>query len=285
MPVAICGINPGRLKCSIGTYLAIFKQPNANNLKNIFNIEGKVALVTGSTGALGSTFARGLAEHGATVILNGRKKEKLVQKVQELRDDGLKSYGYVFDITNHDQVYQSVEIIEKEIGPIDILVNNAGITLRAPLEDFKDEDWNAVIGTNLTGTYVVAKSVVQSMIKRNSGKIINIGSVQSELGRPTIAPYAASKGGIKMLTKGMATDWAKFNIQVNGIGPGYFRTELTKPLYDNPEFNAWLCGRTPSNRWGEPEELLGALLFLSSEASNYVNGHMLYVDGGLLSSV
>lgn len=254
-------------------------------MKNIFNIEGKVALVTGSTGALGNTFARGLAEHGATVILNGRKKEKLDQKVQELRGDGLKAFGYVFDITKSDMVGSAIEEIEKEVGPIDILVNNAGINLRAPLEDFKEEDWNAVIGINLTGAYVVAKAVVKSMINRKSGKIINIGSVQSELGRPTIAPYAASKGGIKMLTKGMAIDWAKYNIQVNGIGPGYFKTELTKPLYENPEFDAWLCGRTPSNRWGEPEELLGALLFLSSEASSYVNGHMVYVDGGLISSV
>jgi len=256
-----------------------------NQVKSIFNIKDKVALVTGSTGALGSTFARGLAAHGAVVILNGRNKDKLDQKVSQLKSEGVKAFGYVFDVTNSEQVNDAISKIEKEVGPIDILVNNAGTNLRAPLEDFKDEDWNTVIGINLTGAYLVAKAAVHSMIKRKSGKIINIGSVQSELGRNTIAPYAASKGGLKMLTKGMAIDWAKYNIQVNGIGPGYFKTELTQPLYENPEFDAWLCGRTPSNRWGEPEELLGALLFLSSSASSYVNGHMLYVDGGLISSV
>ncbi len=254
-------------------------------MKNIFSIEGKVALVTGSTGALGNTFARGLAQHGATVILNGRNNAKLVEKVQELVDEGFKAYGFAFDVTQSEEINLAISRIEKEVGPVDILVNNAGINLRASLEEFKNEDWDKVIGINLTGPYLVAKAVVQSMIKRKSGKIINIGSVQNELGRPTIAPYAASKGGLKMLTKGMATDWAKYNIQVNGIGPGYFKTEMTKPLYENPEFDAWLCGRTPSNRWGDPEELMGALLFLASDASSYVNGHMIYVDGGLLASV
>jgi gluconate 5-dehydrogenase len=252
---------------------------------NIFNIKGKVALVTGSTGALGNTFARGLAQHGATVILNGRNNAKLVEKVQELVDEGFKAYGFAFDVTRSEEINVAISRIENEVGPVDILVNNAGINLRASLEEFKNEDWDKVIGINLTGPYLVAKAVVQSMIKRKSGKIINIGSVQNELGRPTIAPYAASKGGLKMLTKGMATDWAKYNIQVNGIGPGYFKTEMTKPLYENPEFDAWLCGRTPSNRWGDPEELMGALLFLASDASSYVNGHMIYVDGGLLASV
>ncbi len=254
-------------------------------MKNIFSIKEKVALVTGSTGALGNTFARGLAQHGATVILNGRNNAKLVEKVQELVDEGFKVYGFAFDVTRSEEINLAISRIEKEIGPVDILVNNAGINLRASLEEFKNEDWDKVIGINLTGPYLVAKAVVQSMIKRKSGKIINIGSVQNELGRPTIAPYAASKGGLKMLTKGMATDWAKYNIQVNGIGPGYFKTEMTKPLYENPEFDAWLCGRTPSKRWGDPEELMGALLFLASEASSYVNGHMIYVDGGLLASV
>lgn len=254
-------------------------------MKNIFNIKGKVALVTGSTGALGNTFARGLAQHGATVILNGRNNAKLVEKVQELVDEGFKAYGFAFDVTRSEEINLAISRIENEVGPVDILVNNAGINLRASLEEFKNEDWDKVIGINLTGPYLVAKAVVQSMIKQKSGKIINIGSVQNELGRPTIAPYAASKGGLKMLTKGMATDWAKYNIQVNGIGPGYFKTEMTKPLYENPEFDAWLCGRTPSNRWGDPEELMGALLFLASDASSYVNGHMIYVDGGLLASV
>jgi len=254
-------------------------------MKNIFNIEGKVALITGSTGALGNSFAWGLARQGVTVILNGRNAKTLDEKVKELNDQGLQAHGYLFDVSNSEAVNKEVLDIEREVGPIDILVNNAGINPRAPLEDFSDEDWNNVINVNLTGAYIVAKAVVQTMIRRKSGKIINIGSVQCELGRPTIAPYAASKGGLKMLTKGMAIDWAKYNIQVNGIGPGYFKTELTKPLYENPEFDAWLCDRTPSNRWGNPEELLGALLFLASDASSYVNGQMVYVDGGLLASV
>jgi gluconate 5-dehydrogenase len=253
--------------------------------QNIFNIRGKIALVTGSTGALGFTFARGLAENGARVILNGRNPGKLKQKVQALRDENLDVEGYAFDVTKSEEVNTSIQKIEDQVGPVDILINNAGITLRAPLEEFNDEDWHTVIETNLTGPYLVAKAVAKNMIKRERGKIINIGSVQSEVGRPTIAPYTASKGGIKLLTQGMAIDWARYNIQVNGIGPGYFKTEMTKPLYENPEFDEWLCNRTPSNRWGEPEELIGAMLFLASDASSYVNGHMLYVDGGLLSSV
>lgn len=252
---------------------------------NIFDVKGKLALVTGSTGALGNTFARGLAEQGARVILNGRNEAKLREKVHELVNEGYKAYGYVFDVANAPEVNEAIAKIEVELGPLDILVNNAGVNIRAPLEEFKDEDWDQVIGVNLTAPYIVAKAVVQSMIKRKSGKIINIGSVQNELGRPTIAPYTASKGGLKNLTKGMAIDWAKYNIQVNGIGPGYFKTDLTKALWEDPEFDAWLCGRTPSNRWGNPEELLGALLFLASDASSYVNGHMIYVDGGMIASV
>lgn len=252
---------------------------------DIFSVKGKVALITGSTGALGNTFARGLAQHGAKVVLNGRNSAKVDEKVQELVDEGFKAYGSVFDVTQSEEIHKAISRIEMEVGPVDILVNNAGINIRASLEEFKEEDWEKVIGINLTGPYLMAKAVVQSMIKRKSGKIINIGSVQNELGRPTIAPYAATKGGLKMLTKGMATDWAKYNIQVNGIGPGYFKTDMTKPLYENPEFDAWLKDRTPSHRWGDPKELIGALLFLASEASSYINGHMIYVDGGLLASV
>lgn len=254
-------------------------------MSDLFDIKGKSALITGSTGALGFTFARGLAQHGATVVLNGRNQGKLDQKVEELTGDGYKAYGSAFDITDSQQVSEAVQEIEKKIGYIDILVNNAGITLRAPLEEFSDEDWHTVIDTNLNGAFLVSRAVVKSMIRRKSGKIINIGSVQSEIGRITIAPYTAAKGGLKNLTKGMAIDWARYGIQVNGIGPGYFKTEMTRSLYEDPEFNEWLCNRTPSNRWGDPEELIGALIFLSSSASSYVNGHMLYVDGGLLASV
>jgi len=170
-----------------------FKKPNTNKLKNLFNVEGKTALITGSTGALGYSFARGLASHGANVILNGRNQARLDQRIRELKDDGLKAYGYAFDIANSGDVYQAIENIENEIGPIDILINNAGINVRAPLEEFKDEDWHKIIGINLTGAYLVAKAVSKSMIRQKSGKIVNIGSVQSELGRSTIAPYAASK--------------------------------------------------------------------------------------------
>ncbi len=251
----------------------------------LFSVEGKTALVTGSTGGLGLSLARGLAESGAITIINGRNKQKVQARVGELKESGFTVYGFPFDITSGAEVQKTVEQIFQEVGPIDILVNNAGTNIRASLEDFDDKEWKTVLDTNLTGAYLVSKAVVKEMIKRRSGKIINIGSVQSELGRPTIAAYAASKGGIKMLTKGMAADWARYNIQINGIGPGYFKTELTKPLYENPEFDEWLRSRTPSNRWGDPEELVGALLFLSSDASNYVNGHMLYVDGGLTSVV
>lgn len=263
----------------------IFGKTNYRTVKNIFSIEGKIALVTGSTGGLGFAFARGLAQHGARVILNGRNSEKLQARMRDLDKEGFEVSGYVFDVSKAEEVNAAIQKIEKDLGTIDILVNNAGITVRTVLDEFKDKDWEAILGVNLTGAYLVAKAVVPSMIKRKSGKIINIGSVQSELGRPGIAPYAASKGGIKMLTKGMAVDWAKHNIQVNGIGPGYFKTEMTRALHENPESDAWLRGRTPSERWGEPDELLGALLFLASDASSYVNGHMLYVDGGLLASV
>lgn len=254
-------------------------------MKNLFSVEGKTAIVTGAAGGLGFTFARGLAIHGARVVLNGRNRDKLEHQIEILRQEGLGGYAYPFDVTISDQVNHSVQLIEDEVGPVDILVNNAGINIRAPLEDYSDEDWDRIISTNLTGPYLIAKAVAKHMIKRRNGKIINIGSVQSELGRPSITPYTASKGGIKMLTKGMATEWARYNIQVNGIGPGYFRTEMTRPLYEDPEFDAWLCSRTPGRRWGDPDELLGALLFLCSEASSYVNGHILYVDGGLLSAV
>lgn len=254
-------------------------------INELFDIEGKIALITGSTGGLGQAFGTALCENGAIVILNGRDVKKLEAQTSKFKELGYKVFGYPFDLTNSKQIENVIQKINSEVGIIDILVNNAGVTIRTPLEDFNDDDWDTIIGTNLTGAYKISKAVAKGMIKQKSGKIINIGSMQSELGRPSITPYAASKGGLKMLTKGMAVEWAKYNIQTNGIGPGYFKTEMTQALYENPEFDKWLCSRTPSKRWGDPEELIGALLFLASSASSYINGQMIYVDGGLLAGV
>jgi len=252
---------------------------------HLFNVKDLNVLITGSSGGLGFIFAEGLASRGARVIINGRNNEKLKQARNLLKGKGYDIHSYVFDVSNPAEVITTVKIIEKEHGPIDVLVNNAGINIRTELENFPIDDWNKVMETNLSGAFYTSKAVVGNMIQRGKGKIINICSMQSELGRPTISPYAAAKGGLKMLTRGMAVEWGKYNIQVNGIGPGYFKTEMTRALFENPEFDKWLCSRTPANRWGSPEELLGALIFLSSSSSSYVNGQILYVDGGLLASV
>ena len=252
---------------------------------HLFDIKGKRVLITGSTSGLGYMLAEGLAKAGAELILNGRTPEKVDEAVETFVKQGFKATGYVFDITDSGEVENQIAAIEKKLGQIDILVNNAGIQHRAPLEDFPAEEWNRIMNTNLTGAFIVSKAVVKSMIKRKSGKIINICSLQSELGRATITPYATAKGGLKMLTKGMATEWAKHNIQVNAIGPGYFKTSMTKALYENPEFDSWLCNRTPAHRWGNPEELVGTLIYLSSEASSFLNGQIIYVDGGITASI
>jgi gluconate 5-dehydrogenase len=252
---------------------------------DLFDLTGKVALVTGSSRGLGYTIAEGLGRAGATVVLNGVNTERLNQSVIELKNAGINTHGAAFDVTDGAQIQEQVARVETEIGPVDILFNNAGIQIRKPLEIFEEADWRRLFDVNLTGAFLVAKAVAQGMIARRAGKIINICSVQSELARPSIAPYAASKGGLKMLTKGMATDWGKYNIQVNGLGPGYFVTEMTQPLVDDEKFDTWLRGRTPANRWGEPEELIGAAVFLASKASSYVNGHILYVDGGMIACV
>lgn len=252
---------------------------------DLFDLTGKVALVTGSSRGLGYTLAEGLGRAGATVVLNGVNAERLDQSVKALAQAGIKAHGAAFDVTDAGQIQQQIARIEGEIGPVEILFNNAGIQIRRPLEQFDEADWRRIFDVNLTGAFLVAKAVAQGMIARRSGKIINICSIQSELARPTIAPYSATKGGLKMLTKGMATDWGRYNIQVNGLAPGYFVTEMTQPLVDDEKFDAWLRGRTPANRWGEPEELVGAAVFLASKASSYINGHILYVDGGILACV
>ena len=254
-------------------------------MKNIFDVSNKIALVTGSGQGIGNTLAKGLAENGCTVILNDIVESRLQNAVNNFLENGYKVHGEAFDVTNDELIQDKIKKIETEIGPISILVNNAGIQIRGPLENFEYSNWQKILNTNLTSAFLVGKAVAQKMIGRRSGKIINICSIQSELARPSIAPYTAAKGGLRNLTRGMATDWGKYNIQVNGISPGYFKTEMTKALYTDEKFDAWLCGRTPANRWGDTEELLGALIFLSSQASSYVNGQLIYVDGGMTGCV
>jgi len=251
----------------------------------LFDLTGKLALVTGSGRGIGLTLASGLAEAGCNIVLNDIEEKRLDDAVSRLKRAGFTCYGVPFDVRDEKTITEKVAHIENNIGPIDILINNAGIQIRAPLEQFNSDDWRRLIDVNLTGAFLVSKAVAQGMIRRRAGKIINICSIQSELARPTIAPYTASKGGLRNLTKGMATDWGKYNIQVNGIAPGYFKTEMTRALYEDPKFDAWLCSRVPANRWGDPAELIGAAVFLASKASDYVNGHLLYVDGGLMACV
>ena len=251
----------------------------------LFRLEGRRALITGSSQGLGLVLAKGLADAGATVILNGRNEEKLHKAVESFTAKGYKAFGSAFDITNSAEVDPAIDRIEKDIGPIDILVNNAGIQRRSPLHEVGDEMWNEVIATNLTGVFMVSRKVARAMIQRRKGKIIHTCSLMSELGRTTTGPYTAAKGGVRQLIKAMCVDWAKYNIQINGVGPGYFITEMTKPLADNPEFNSWLMNRTPANRWGKPEELVGALLLLASDAGDFINGQIIYVDGGILAAI
>ena len=248
-----------------------------------FSLAGRRALITGSSSGIGLAMARGLAGAGAQVVLNGRGADKVDAAVDTLTEAGFDVSGSIFDVTDPQAVENAVAEIEARDGPIDILVNNAGIQYRAPLHEFPDDAFRRVIDTNLTSAFTVGRSVGKRMIERRSGSIINICSVQSELARPTIAPYAASKGGLKMLTKGMALDWGPYGVRVNGLAPGYFRTELNSALIANDDFNGWLTARTPLRRWGETGELTGAAVFLASDASSFVTGHILYVDGGVTS--
>lgn len=253
--------------------------------KSLFDLSGRLALITGSGQGIGLALGRGLAEHGASVVLNGRDAGKVANAVTGLRDAGFTAHASTFDVTDFRAVDADVARIEAEIGPIDILINNAGIQFRAPLEDFPEEQWERLFKTNVSGAFHAGKAVARNMIGRGKGKIINIGSVQSELARPNIAPYTATKGAIRNLTRGMCTDWAKYGLQINAIAPGYFRTEMNQALVDNQEFSAWLEKRTPAGRWGYVDELIGAAVFLASDASSFVNGHTLYVDGGMTASV
>ncbi len=248
----------------------------------LFSLSGKRALITGSSQGIGYGIAQGLAEAGAQVILNGRDAGKLAVAAAELRNAGHKVQEAAFDVTSQASVTEAIAKIEAE-GPIDILFNNAGMQFRTALEDYPLEKFQELFRVNVESVFLVGQVVARHMIKRGRGKIINICSVQSELGRPSIAPYTATKGAVKMLTKGMCADWAKHGIQVNAIGPGYFKTPLNQALVDNPEFSNWLEKRTPAGRWGNPDELSGAAIFLASDASSFINGHILYVDGGITS--
>jgi gluconate 5-dehydrogenase len=256
-----------------------------NQVLKKFDLSGRTALVTGSSAGIGYALAGGLAAAGATIVLNARNAGKLETAAQRLRDAGAAVHTANFDVTSAEAVTSAIEAIERDVGAIDVLVNNAGMQRRAPLEDFEKAQWDELMRTNVDSVFLVGQAVARRMIPRGRGKIINICSVQSELGRPNIAPYAASKGAVKMLTKGMAIDWGQYGIQVNGLGPGYFKTELTEALTKNEEFCSWLMARTPSRRWGDVEDLVGAAIFLASEASNFVNGHILYVDGGVTATL
>lgn len=256
-----------------------------NPVLQSFDLTGRTALVTGGSAGIGFALARGLAGAGARIVLNARGTDKLEAAAQVLRSEGADVVTAVFDVTAGDAVRETVDRIERDVGAIDILINNAGMQRRAPLDQFEEAHWHELMKTNLDSVFLVGQAVARHMITRQRGKIVNICSVQSELGRPGIAPYTASKGAVKMLTKGMAIDWGQHGIQVNGLGPGYFKTELNQALVENEAFSSWLIGRTPSRRWGNVEDLVGAAVFLSSAASNFVNGHILYVDGGVTAQL
>jgi gluconate 5-dehydrogenase len=246
----------------------------------LFNLAGRRALVTGSSQGIGLALAQGLAAHGASVVLNGRDEAKLTAAAAHIPG----ATTARFDVTEPDAAAAGVAAV-LEGGPIDILVNNAGMQFRTPLEDFPIDKWQQLLTTNVSSVFYVSQPVARAMIARGRGKIINIASVQSELARPGIAPYTAAKGAVRNLTRGMTTDWARHGLQINAIAPGYFETPLNQALVDDPAFSEWLAKRTPAGRWGQVAELVGAAVFLASDASSFVNGHTLYVDGGITASI
>lgn len=252
----------------------------------LFDLTGKVALVTGGTHGLGMAVATALAQAGATLVVNGHSPAKMENALKEYAANGITAHGYLFDVTDEAQVTEYIARITAEVGPIDILVNNAGIIKRIPAIEMSLAEWNTVITTDLTAPFLLSKAVAAGMIERGGGKIINMCSMMSEVGRDTVSAYAAAKGGLKMLTRNLATEWARYNIQVNGIGPGYFATSQTAPIRVNGHpFNEFILKRTPAARWGNPEDLAGTAVFLASRASDFVNGHIVYVDGGILASL
>lgn len=249
----------------------------------LFSLEGQTALITGSSRGLGNAIARGMAEAGARLVLNGLDRERLDVAAAVLRGNGHNVRTAAFDVTDETAVMAAFEALDAAGIEIDVLVNNAGIQLRKPMLDLSTDEWRSVIDTNLTSAFVVGREAARRMIPRKRGKIINIASLTSELARATVAPYTVAKGGIKMLTKAMTAEWAEHGIQANAIGPGYMLTDMNEALVTNPPFDAWVKGRTPARRWGRPEELVGAAIFLASAASDYISGQVIYVDGGMIS--
>jgi gluconate 5-dehydrogenase len=248
-----------------------------------FDLAGRTALVTGSSRGLGRAMAEGLAEAGAAVVLNGADAGRLAGAASEMRAAGHTVYEARFDVTNEAEILAAFAELDAQGIEIDILVNNAGIQFRSPMVELATADWRRVIETNLTSAFVIGREAARRMIPRGHGKVINIGSLTSDAARATVAPYTVAKGGIKMLTRAMTAEWAAHGIQANAIGPGYMLTEMNAALLENEAFNAWVIGRTPARRWGKPEELIGTTVFLASAASDYVNGQIIYVDGGMLA--
>ncbi len=261
------------------------------SIMNSFSLKGKVALVTGASYGIGFAIAKAYAEAGATICFNDRIQEKVEAGVEAYKEIGIEAHGYMCDVTDEEAVQAMVAQIEKEVGVIDILVNNAGIIKRIPMCEMSVEDFRQVIDIDLNAPFIVAKAVIPAMIKKGGGKVINICSMMSELGRETVSAYAAAKGGLKMLTKNIASEYGEANIQCNGIGPGYIATPQTAPLRELQEdgsrhpFDQFIIAKTPAARWGNPEDLMGPAVFLASEASDFVNGHILYVDGGILAYI
>jgi gluconate 5-dehydrogenase len=255
-------------------------------MNNQFDLTGKVALVTGATHGLGMAMAKAIGKAGAKLVINGNTPQKMENALVEYKREGIEVHGHLFDVTKEEQVISNIEAIENEIGPISILVNNAGMIKRIPALEMEVADFRQVLDVDLTGPFIMSKHVAKYMVQRKAGKIINICSMMSELGRNTVSAYAAAKGGLKMLTRNLATEWAKHNIQVNGIGPGYFATDQTAPIrVDGHPFHEFIINRTPAGRWGDPDDLGGTAVFLSSKASDFINGQIIYVDGGILATI
>ena len=261
------------------------------NIMKQYDLTGKVALVTGASYGIGFAIAKGLASAGATIVFNDRKEDLVEKGIEAYKEEGIKAYGYVCDVTDEDAVEELIKKIENEVGVVDILVNNAGIIKRIPMCEMKAEEFREVIDVDLNAPFIMSKAVIPGMIKKGHGKIINICSMMSELGRETVSAYAAAKGGLKMLTKNIASEFGEHNIQCNGIGPGYIATPQTAPLREKQAdgsrhpFDSFIIAKTPAARWGDPEDLAGPAVFLASDASNFVNGHILYVDGGILAYI